>query len=186
MRKLILAILLMVSVSCSKASGDQTTIEYMPDMMDQTSVKAQEEVMKMPVAGTKARGFNEYPYSILEADLAGRELVNPLEINRQNLLKGKAAYETFCTPCHGFQGKGNGTVVPKFPAPPSLHSDTIKAWSDGSFFHIMTLGRGLMPSYKDQTTEEERWAIALYIRALQRAIDPTDADIDAFEDWLKK
>lgn len=186
MRKISLVLVILMSISCSNADGDRTAIEYMPGMMDQVSVKAQEEVMNKPVPGTKPRGFKKYPYSMLEADIAGRTLKNPLEVNRENLLQGQEAYEVFCTPCHGVLGKGNGTVVPKFPMPPTLHSDKIKNWSDGDFFHIMTLGRGLMPSYADQTTEEERWAITLYIRALQRSVDPTNADIKAFEDSLRK
>jgi cytochrome c553 len=186
MRYIVLSIFVILAVSCSQADGDRTAVEYMPDMMDQVSVKAQEEIMNTPVEGTRPRGANSYPYNVDQGDLAGTYLKNPLEFNRENLMLGQNAYDTYCIVCHGPSGKGNGTIVPKFPMPPTLHSEKVNNWSDGRLFHVMTVGQNLMPAYSDQVTVEQRWAIAYYIRVLQRSVNPTDSDIEEFENWLKE
>lgn len=178
-------VLILFTLSCGGTNGELPTYEYMPNMMDSPAVKAQEQVMREPVPGTRTRGFQEYPFSADQGDLAAEKLgPNPLEFNKENLMMGKNAYNTFCIVCHGPKGKGNGTVVPKFPMPPSLHSDKVKTWPDARIFHVITKGQNLMSSYATQVRPEERWAIIYYIRALQRSQDPTNEDIKKYKDWL--
>jgi mono/diheme cytochrome c family protein len=50
-------------------------------------------------------------------------------------------------------------------------------WGDGHIFHVITKGQGVMPSYAQQVQPEDRWAVIHYIRALQRAQNPTDEDV---------
>ena len=38
-------------------------------------------------------------------------------------------------------------------------------------------GQNTMPSYADKFDEDERWAIVLYVRALQRALNPKPEDL---------
>ena len=54
-----------------------------------------------------------------------------------------------------------------FRAPPSYHSDRLRAAPVGHFFDAMTLGFGAMPSFASRVPPMDRWAIAAYIRALQ-------------------
>lgn len=178
---LLALILLTTLVSCKPVAGKKTTFEYMPGMMDSPAIKAQEKVMRPPVPGTRARGFKPYLFKKEEGDLAGEVLQNPLPLTKAVLMQGQKAYNTFCIVCHGPRGKGNGSIVPKFPMPPSLHSDKVKNFSDGRLFHIMTMGQNLMPSYSSQMTEQERWAITYYVRALTRAVHPTPEDIEAYK-----
>ena len=41
------------------------------------------------------------------------------------------------------------------------------------------MGQNLMPSYASQILPEDRWAIILYVRALQRSKHPTPEDLRA-------
>lgn len=165
------------------------TYDYMPHMNDSFAVKAQHlgpfgEGMRVPPAGTVAQDSPQ-PYKYTnDPEAAGRELRNPVARNKEMLLKGQKYFNTYCMVCHGTKGEGNGTIVPKFPQPPTLHSDKVRNWPDGRIFHVITAGQGLMPSYATQLTAEERWAVVNYVRVLQRAVNPTAADIRELE--LKK
>src|SRR5271156_5124571 len=97
------------------------------------------------------------------------------------LLKGQHLFNTYCIVCHGTRAEGNGFIIPKFPQPPSLHSDKVRNWTDGRIFHVITTGQNLMPSYASQITPDERGAIINYVRVLQRAVNPTDADVKELE-----
>ena len=170
-------------VACGAQEKKETTLEYMPDMADAPSVKAQEEPMRVPPSGTFPMGYKPYPYAVNEGDRAGAELSNPLPLTRDVLMNGQKVYNTFCVVCHGPAGKGDGSVVGlnRFPMPPSLHSDKVtKQWSDGRIYHVITKGQNLMPSYATQIFSEERWAVIYYLRALQRAVNPSQADVDAY------
>lgn len=171
---------------CVAACGrNQTTWEYMPDMMDQVTVKTYEpdalspdgKKVRLPVAGTVPRNFEAYPFAVEAGELAGRELVNPLPRTLEILQRGKKSYGYYCVPCHGVGGEGNGPVVPKFPQPPTLLSDKVHEWPDGRIFHVITRGQNLMPHYASQMAPDERWAVVHYVRVLQRAGKPTAEDV---------
>ncbi len=166
----------MVALSSCNGEHEKPGFVYMPDMAYGPGFKSGEiGVMKPPVPGTIARGQKVYPFPT-DAERAGRELRNPLPIDEKTLKMGQERFEIYCTVCHGRLGDGDGPIVPKFPKPPTLHSDKIRNWSDGRLFHVMTVGQNIMPSYASQVDPEERWAIAHYIRVLQRAKNPKDSD----------
>lgn len=181
--KLVMACVLVGSAACGGAS--KTAFEFMPNMMDSPAVKAQEVPMRLPPEGTIPRGFTPYPFAKEDGALA-HNLENPLSHTREVFLQGKARFETFCTVCHGMTGKGDGLIVPKFPRPPSLLSDKVREWPDGRLFHVISRGQNLMPSYATRLSPEDRWAVALYVRALQRAAHPTKDDIESFRQVLQQ
>lgn len=161
------------------------TWEYMPHMMKTPAVKAQRlgpfgEGMRVPPEGTLSQNQKVYPYAN-DPEAAGKNLKNPLPRDKATLLHGQKFFNTYCIVCHGAKGEGNGSIVPKFPQPPSLHSDKVRGWSDGRIFHTITMGQNLMPSYASQVKEEDRWAIIHYVRVLQRALNPTPEDIRELE-----
>jgi len=159
--------------------------EFMPDMYESTSMKAQKEdpfskdgvAARTPPEGTVPRGFAPYHYGPGDTDRAGRELRNPLLRTKANMDRGQKIFNTYCIVCHGVKGTGEGTVVPPFPHPPSLLSDKVMKWPDGSIFNVISNGQNLMPSYRSQVKAEDRWAAIIYIRALQRASHPTPEDL---------
>ncbi len=150
---------------------EEPNMIYMPDMVYSPAIKAQKVgSMRMPVEGTVSRNSVSYPYDrITGGEQAGKELKNPLEPSPKHLARGKHVFETFCTVCHGVKGHGDGSIIPKFPMPPSLHSEKLQKWPDGRIYHIVTSGQNLMPSYAPQIDSEDRWALIHYIRQLQRS-----------------
>jgi mono/diheme cytochrome c family protein len=111
------------------------------------------------------------------ADLAEKMMINPIEVNEKNLEIGKAKFNTYCSPCHDYQGTGVSRMNGQFPNPPSLHTDRVRNWKDGRIFHVITVGQNTMPSYAQQITSQERWQIITYIRTLQRAMNATQEDM---------
>jgi mono/diheme cytochrome c family protein len=92
----------------------------------------------------------------------------PITVTRAVLERGRSRFETYCTPCHGYAGDGDGMVVQRgFSPPPTFHSDRLRSAPVGHFFDVMSNGLGPMPSYASQVSAIDRWAIAAYIRALQ-------------------
>ncbi len=60
---------------------------------------------------------------------------------------------------------------------PPFHIDRLRVAPPGYFFDVMTNGFATMPSYASQVPVADRWAIAAYIRALQRSQNATLADV---------
>jgi mono/diheme cytochrome c family protein len=117
---------------------------------------------------------------------AGELLANPVPLTEEALLRGKNRFDIFCIVCHGPKGQGDGpatgtnpvTQVPRFPAPPSLHTEQAQGYKDGTIYHIVTQGISKMPGYSDKLTEEDRWKVIHYVRALQRAMNPRPEDLE--------
>jgi mono/diheme cytochrome c family protein len=66
-----------------------------------------------------------------------------------------------------------------YKAPPTFHQDRLRNVADGYFFQTITEGFGVMPSYAQQIPVDDRWAIAAYIRVLQRSQNATIDDVPA-------
>ena len=153
-------------------------------MMKQDKVIAQEKSelfedgkgMRVPVEGTVARGFLPYEF-VKKPELAAKNLVNPLLPTKHNLQLGKTKFNIYCSPCHGYHAEGDSRLRGQFPNPPSLHSEKVRKWSDGRIFHVITEGQNVMPSYASQLSREERWAVILYVRALERSLNAKESDL---------
>jgi len=141
-------------------------------------------VDRLPVNGTIPRGYVEYEIEgegEEAAKLAGETLKNPLEPTMDVLRLGQKLFDRYCWTCHGKGGDGNGPIVGPnlFPAPPSLHTETARAFPDGRIYHVIMRGQNnKMPSYADKLSPRERWATIHYVRALQRARNPKPEDLD--------
>lgn len=133
--------------------------------------------MRDPVSGTVARGFIPYEYKGMP-DSSVKLLSNPLAVSKETMEKGQERYNIYCSPCHGYFGEGDGRLKDQFPKPPSLHNQKVLNWSDGNIFHVITNGQNVMPSYAEQVSVDDRWAIIHYIRALQRSKNASDDDMD--------
>lgn len=174
-----LASLVLLS-GCGEIRHSKPNFIYMPDMVYGPGLKAGDKGVRLPVAGTVSREGNPYPLAVNEIELAG-SLKNPLPRTKATLARGKVMFNTYCIVCHGAEGLGNGSVVPKYPMPPSLQSEKIRGYPDGKIYHVITRGQNLMWSYANQVAPSDRWAIIHYIRAMQRAKNPTPDDLKAYE-----
>jgi mono/diheme cytochrome c family protein len=94
----------------------------------------------------------------------------PMPVDRELLRRGEKEYNVFCSPCHDRTGAGNGMIVRRgYKQPPSFHDEKLRRAGLGHFVNVITDGFGQMPSYASQVPVADRWAIAAYIRALQRS-----------------
>jgi mono/diheme cytochrome c family protein len=131
--------------------------------------------MRMPVAGTVARGH--LPFDIQNQDAAAG-LANPLPRTDDILKKGQQAFATYCSVCHGNLGDGKLTLTSAYGArPANLVSQMIRDYHDGQIYYVITMGENAMPSYAADLNPEERWAVVHYVRVLQRALNAKDEDI---------
>lgn len=134
---------------------------------------------RMPVPDTVARGQLRLDDHLYKGKVNG-QLTNifPFPITPAVLNRGQERYDIFCSVCHGALGKGDGMIAQRgFPAPPSFHIERLKNAPAGYFYDVITNGFGKMYSYADRVSVEDRWAIAAYIRALQRSQSATLADV---------
>jgi hypothetical protein len=135
------------------------------------------------VPNTVARGHLEAGEPFYTGK-SGTNLVEafPIPITREVLERGRERFDIYCSPCHGRTGEGNGMIVQRgFPAPPSYHIDRLRKAPVGHFFDVITQGYGVMYSYAQRVEPADRWAIAAYIRALQKSQDARLAEIPAQE-----
>lgn len=83
--------------------------------------------------------------------------------------RGEERYGIYCAICHGTGGEGDGTVVKHgFPAPPSYRTPRLRDASPAYIVDVITNGHGVMYAYADRVEPADRWAIAAYVKALQR------------------
>jgi len=96
------------------------------------------------------------------------------------LRRGQERYDIFCAPCHAPTGDGYGMIVQRgFPAPPPLYDARIVAEPTRHYYDVMTDGYGIMYSFAERVPPRDRWAIAAYIRALQRTHSGELAEVPA-------
>lgn len=136
-----------------------------------------------PVPGTVARGElkeDPYYYTGKHGVVLGNELPSEIPFNKELLQRGQERYRIYCTPCHSALGNGNGMIVQRgYKRPPSFHDERLRNAPLGHFFDVASNGFGAMPDYSAQINPADRWAIAVYIRALQRSQHAKDSDLAA-------
>ncbi len=154
--------------------------EFFPDMVRTARYNAfspnpnfpDGKTLQRPVPGTIPRGDLPLHYQATPEDAAraGLELQNPLTAgDLQALQRGETLFKSFCVPCHGSGGRGDGPVVLRgFPAPPPLVAAHAVQLKDGQLFHILTYGQNNMASYATQLAREDRWKVILFVRSLQQ------------------
>jgi mono/diheme cytochrome c family protein len=92
----------------------------------------------------------------------------PFPLTLELLRRGRERFDIYCAPCHSPLGDGDGMVARRgFPRPPSYHTERLRSAPDRHLYDVMTNGYGIMRSYADRVSAEDRWAIVAYIRALQ-------------------
>lgn len=92
--------------------------------------------------------------------------------------RGQDRFRHFCVACHSELGNGRGMVVQRgFSPPPSYHEARLREAPTRHFYDVITNGYGAMYSFAVRVPPRDRWAIAAYIRALQRSGQGTASDI---------
>lgn len=188
-------------------------MDYQPKFKPQTvsTLFADGRADRLPVAGTVARGqlrddeglhrgvdtrgltptVRQGPQqaSAEPAPAWGKEF--PIAITDEAMKRGRQRFNIYCAPCHGLAGEGDGLVARRaqelqqgtWVPPTSLHSEAVRSQPVGQLFHTITNGVRKMPAYGPQISVQDRWAIVLYLRALQRtqSADPEDVPAETLK-----
>lgn len=96
---------------------------------------------------------------------------SPVPYNKKSIERGKEVFDIHCTVCHGPQGKGDGIIVitGKGFYPVNLLAPGTVRRSDGFIYaYIRYGGKVMMPSYRENISEEDAWNVVNYIRSLQK------------------
>ncbi|MDG2384838.1 MAG: DUF3341 domain-containing protein [Pirellulaceae bacterium] len=101
----------------------------------------------------------------------------PMKITPELMDRGRERFNIHCAVCHGRAGFGNGLASQRaleleqgtWVPPTSIHADYIREMPDGQIYNTITNGVRKMPAYGHQIPPSDRWAIVLYLRALQRS-----------------
>ncbi len=111
-------------------------------------------------------------------------------LNKDTMERGRQRFDIYCSPCHGVDGAGKGMVHQRAQSllegtwvpPTDLHQVNLLYKPVGELFY--TIGKGIrnMPGYASQIEPADRWAVVLYVRALQRS---RDASVDELPPALK-
>jgi mono/diheme cytochrome c family protein len=130
---------------------------------------------RLAVAGAVPRG--PLPYAVTSSEESDH-LVNPLPRSTAVLAQGRHSYNTFCSVCHGPLATGVGTLTSAYGAKPAnLQAQAIRNYTDGRIYDVIVRGKNAMPSYAEDMSGDERWAVVHYVRALQRAQNAREEDL---------
>jgi mono/diheme cytochrome c family protein len=142
--------------------------------------------MRPPVPGTIAADATLGHSHLLRGEVDGKPAQTfPMPVTAEMMKRGQERYGIFCATCHGLAGDGDGITSelafqreePQWVRPLSLHTTSVVEQPVGQLFKTVTEGIRTMPSYAVQIPVEDRWAILLYVRALQRSRNATLNDV---------
>lgn len=95
--------------------------------------------------------------------------VNPIPISSQALQQGKDIFSVYCGHCHGINGEGLQTSQTDLSMTTPNLVERLQSHSQGDFFWKIENGKGEMPPFKGELTEQEIWSALLYIDSLARS-----------------
>jgi len=171
-----------------------------PDMDWQKKFKAQDRndffadgrAMRPQVAGTVAVGElreDDHLYRGKVGRAWAKTFPEQITMSSETMARGERQFGIYCTPCHGADGSGQGMVHKRAQSllegtwvpPTDLHQENLKYKPVGELFYSISQGIRNMPGYARQISTEDRWAVFLYLRALQKSRDTSDGDLNATE-----
>lgn len=92
------------------------------------------------------------------------ELKNPMVLDSQSTGRGRELYLDNCAACHGDNMEGmKGEDAGLEMDSPNL-KERLLTHTDGDFFWKIQEGRGDMPSFKDDLSENQIWDVINFIR----------------------
>jgi hypothetical protein len=102
----------------------------------------------------------------------------PFAVDDKLLHRGQNRFNIYCTPCHGYDGRGAGMVPTRVKEGGGVWAarnlvdpgGSVVAIPNGQLFNTITNGfPPTMMGYGAQIPAADRWAIVAYVRALERS-----------------
>ncbi|KAA3644193.1 MAG: cytochrome c [Chloroflexi bacterium] len=113
-------------------------------------------------------GMMRFHMATIPDPYAGLE--NPIPPDEESIARGQDIYAVNCATCHGDGGMGDGPAGAALDPPPAPVAHTSQMMSDAyMFWRISEGGRDFgttMISFAGTLTEQDRWDVVNYIRAL--------------------
>ncbi|MCK5444649.1 MAG: c-type cytochrome [Rhodospirillaceae bacterium] len=152
-------------------AGDAHAWPWSKDMVNQPSIKPQEQTRPFPARSVPTTGIaTEYA----DRD-ATEELENPFAATKDSISKGRTLFRIYCAACHGLSGRGESPVTEKIGATDLTDPDNMEDLTDGWIFGTISFGSALMPPYgragdmngelrgSNDLSVEERWHVVNYV-----------------------
>jgi len=105
-------------------------------------------------------------------------LSSPIEASEESLARGSELFTTYCAACHGDGGMGDGPAAANLdPAPVAIAHTSQMLGDDYLYWRISEGGQGdpfnsAMPAWGSGLSEQDRWDLINYIRALGSGTAP--------------
>ncbi len=120
-----------------------------------------------------------------EGDNWVRTFPESVPVNLETMQRGRERFTIYCAPCHGQSGDGDGLVSARasqrmeanWVPPVQLYATAVRFQPVGQLFGTISNGVRKMPAYGSQIPPADRWAIVLYLQALQRSQSGTVDDL---------
>lgn len=133
-----------------------------------------------PVPGTVAREDDIDAEHLSRGTIDGRstnDLPPAVAATEATVRRGRERFDIYCAPCHGLAGGGDGPVARRaadlregtWVPPTAMNAPHVVVQPLGQLVGTIANGIRNMPGYAAQIPSEDRWAIALYVKALQRS-----------------
>ncbi len=98
---------------------------------------------------------------------------------------GKAIYETSCMPCHGADGRGDGSMSGNLPEPPPEigNPELARQSRPADWYWIITNGNleKLMPGFVNSLDDRSRWDVLAYVYSLSTTSEEMAAGRAVYE-----
>ena len=102
--------------------------------------------------------------------VGGKQQLNPMPATAESIARGRRAFNSYCVACHGLDGQNTGVPFAEAMSPPvpPLNSPSVQSYTDGQLKTVITNGirPSGMPAAKSILSDDEIWAIVVYLRHL--------------------
>ncbi len=181
--------------------GERPRIHFVQDMDNMHRLEAQQAndlfadgramrpLVEGAVARDELRADDAYDRGVSQGNWI-TSFPEQINVDRALLERGEERFNIYCAPCHGASGYGEGIVHLRasklvasgtngttWVAPKSLFDDDVIEQPVGRIYNTITNGARTMAGYGAQVPTDDRWAIAAWVKALQRSRAGTAADL---------
>jgi mono/diheme cytochrome c family protein len=172
MNKLIILSALLFLMACGADTGAEATA--VPTKTSSSS----NESSGMGMGGGMGMGSGMMARHMAPIPEEYADISSPVAATEASLVRGGEMFTTYCASCHGDGGMGDGPAAANLdPAPVAIAHTSQMLGDDYIYWRISEGGQGdpfnsVMPAWGQALSEEERWDLINYVRALGNGTAP--------------